>query len=41
VDLSAGRRSIIRTGVLDVQTRELAKEMRARLVRRDAARPPA
>lgn len=41
VDLSEGRRSIIRTGVLDVQTRELAKEMRARLVRRDAARPPA
>ena len=40
VDLSAGRRSIIRTGLLDVQTRELAKEMRARLVRRDAAHPP-
>jgi hypothetical protein len=41
VDLSAGRRSIIRTGVLDVETRELAREMRARLVRGDPARPPA
>ncbi|MGH8825278.1 MAG: hypothetical protein ACRDVN_12475 [Jiangellaceae bacterium] len=41
VDLSAGRRSIIRTGVLDVEPRELAREMRARLVRRNPARPPA
>ena len=40
VDLSAGRRSVIRTGVLDVETRELAREMRARLVRGDPARPP-
>lgn len=41
VDLSAGRRSIIRTGALDVEPRVLAREIRARLVRGKPARPSA